>query len=169
MNNNNPTTDEIMQRRRFLAQLAGAGITTLCIQNSNFRGENFVHFPHLSTLVCGENAFVRNYQGLARLRVLRICGEAFPSLIDERTLPLLEELDIVMAFSFVVSSAQAEHGSPWMANLKRFRQQMLVEYFKSPGFQERSRRIKVITSPEQRQWVGALPPGHFRAIQQDLF
>ena len=29
MNNNNPTTDEIMQRRRFLAQLAGAGITTL--------------------------------------------------------------------------------------------------------------------------------------------
>ena len=29
MNNNNPTTDEIMERRRFLAQLAGAGITTL--------------------------------------------------------------------------------------------------------------------------------------------
>ena len=29
MNNNNPTMDKIMERRRFLAQLAGAGITTL--------------------------------------------------------------------------------------------------------------------------------------------
>ena len=140
-------------------------VTTLCIQNSNFRGENFKHFPNLRVLVCGENPMVMNYDGLKNLRVLKVWGEAFPALIDERSLPLLEELDIVMAFSFVVSSLQADQGCAWMARLKKFRQQFMLEYIQSPGFQPRARRIKVVVSPEQREWRSALSPGHFRSVR----
>jgi hypothetical protein len=134
-------------------------ILSLSIQRTNFRGDTFKFFPNLRRLECGENPFCFSYAGLDKLRSLTICGEAFNALIGDTTLPMLQELNIEAAFNFQVSSSQAEQGCEWMARLKKFRQEFVLE-----SLRERIRRIKVIESPDKREWVRVLPQQLFKGL-----
>jgi hypothetical protein len=134
-------------------------ITSLSIQHTNFRGESFKFFPSLRSLECGENPHVFSYKGLEKLRSLTICGEAFNALIGDTTLPQLQELNIEAAFNFLVSSVQAEQGCAWMARLKKFRQEFVLE-----SLRQRIRRVKVVESPEKREWVQTLPQKLFKGL-----
>jgi hypothetical protein len=92
-------------------------ILHLVITGTNFRSEDFRHFPNLKVLECGDNPMVQSFSHLMNLEKLVMLEVGVGALITHVALPQLRTLHINCC-DFVMPLSDLTEGAPWVSRLE---------------------------------------------------